>query len=417
MNVNDIPNRINFFSGQIYSACGMRGWCFDRTGKFIFTTSSHEKELLTMLEISGCLKYAYENFIDSKLPFILSDRIGLTWLGEFSYDEDMPHLLFLMGPVFISTASIKGVESALAGMNISIPVRQGFTQILQQIPVIQLSMLLQYAIMLHFTLSEETIRSNSVQFQPIQVQEREVRESEGLKYLEDNMNNEQVRSVEQMLLQFVREGQSGYEANWQQVVPVDAVDNYKTGNPLRESKNTHIIFTALCARAAIDGGLSAVTAKSMENYYISMIEKISNVSELGEIHNNMMKDFISRVAEARRNPQISQTVHQCYDFVHENLLTEFTLEDIAKAVGYTEYYLTKKFYKETGIRLVDYVKDARIEHAKIWLQTTNKTIQEISEQMHFGTRNYFSRVFREKTGMTPAAYRERMRTAVARKVD
>ncbi len=78
MNVNDIPNRINFFSGQIYSACGMRGWCFDRTGKFIFTTSSHEKELLTMLEISGCLKYAYENFIDSKLPFILSDRIGLT---------------------------------------------------------------------------------------------------------------------------------------------------------------------------------------------------------------------------------------------------------------------------------------------------------------------------------------------------
>jgi len=417
MNVDDIPNRINFFSGQIYSACGMRGWCFNAYGDFIFTTSMHEKELFTMLDISGCLKYAFDTFINSKLPFVLSDQVGLVWLGEFSYDGDNPHLLFLMGPVFVSSASVKGLESTLAGMNISIPVRQGFTQILQQIPVVQLSMLLQYAIMMHFTLTEESIRSNSVQFQPIQVQGKEVKESEGLRYLEESMNNEQVRSVEQMLLQFVREGQSGYEANWQQVVPVDAVDNYKTGNPLRESKNTHIIFTALCARAAIDGGLSAKTAKSMENYYISMIERISNVSELNEIHNNMMTDFVKRVAAAKKNPQISQTVHQCFEFVHENLLVEFALEDIAKAVGYTEYYLTKKFYKETGVRLVDYIKDARIEHAKIWLQTTNKTIQEISEQMHFGTRNYFSRVFREKTGMTPAAYRERMRTAISGKVD
>lgn len=61
-----------------------------------------------------------------------------------------------------------------------------------------------------------------------------------------------------------------------------------------------------------------------------------------------------------------------------------------------------------GVRLLDYIKDSRVELAKIWLLTTQKSVQEISDQMYFGSRNYFTKVFREKVGVTPAAYREQM---------
>ena len=41
------------------------------------------------------------------------------------------------------------------------------------------------------------------------------------------------------------------------------------------------------------------------------------------------------------------------------------------------------------------------------LISTEKSIQEISELLQFCSRNYFSRVFKEKEGISPQEYRER----------
>ncbi|HAL73785.1 MAG TPA: hypothetical protein DCM45_01680 [Clostridiales bacterium] len=408
----EVPWRINVFAGQVYSACGMRGWCFDNQRNFIFTTSTHQQELLNILRISGCLDYAYDHFAGQKLPFILSDSMGLMWLGEFFHQVEQNSLLFLFGPVFLSHASVKGIEASLSGMNLSVAVRSGLVRILQQIPVVPLAMLQQYALMMHFTITEETIRTGDILFQPARINNSGSRESVDLNKLE-YYNIEEVRTVEQMLLQFVRDGNTNYRKVWEQIVGPLPQDNFQTGVPMREVKDTLLIFTALCSRAAIEGGLAPKTAKSMENHYISQLEKAETATELTLIQNAMMDDFTARVNQGKQNPQISQTVHQCFDYVKNNLLQDFSLADIARAVGYTEYYLTKKFQKETGIRLIDYIKDMRIDHAKIWLMSTSKSIQEISDQMHFGTRFYFSKVFRERVGMTPAAFRNKMRTAAS----
>ena len=85
---------------------------------------------------------------------------------------------------------------------------------------------------------------------------------------------------------------------------------------------------------------------------------------------------------------------------------QLPLIERAKELGYTTYYFTKKFNKEMGIKVTDYIKQTRIEYAKIMLITTTKSIQDISDSLHFGTRNYFSKVFRELTGISPAEFRE-----------
>ena len=69
-------------------------------------------------------------------------------------------------------------------------------------------------------------------------------------------------------------------------------------------------------------------------------------------------------------------------------------------------FCSRKFQKEMGTRLSDYIRDTRLEYAKIWLLSTEKTVQEISEQLQFCSRNYFSRVFREKEGMSPQELRD-----------
>ena len=74
-------------------------------------------------------------------------------------------------------------------------------------------------------------------------------------------------------------------------------------------------------------------------------------------------------------------------------------------MGYSVTYFTRRFREETGFGISDYVKAARVERAKILLETTQSSVQDISDKLGFTTRNYFTKCFRDVTGMTPVEYR------------
>ena len=149
-------------------------------------------------------------------------------------------------------------------------------------------------------------------------------------------------------------------------------------------------------------------AKEMENEYIRRAESCTTVTELMTLDRKMLEDFIIQVRRTNENPLISPAIREGCDFIRANIMKSFTLADVAKHVGYTEYYFTRKFNKEMGIRVNDFVKEAKVEYAKIQLLTTSQGIQEISDTLNFGNRTYFSKVFREITGMTPAAFRSQL---------
>lgn len=68
--------------------------------------------------------------------------------------------------------------------------------------------------------------------------------------------------VEAQIMQRIREGDIYYPDNHNGMERFADKDSYNLGNPLRESKDTAIIFTALCARAAMEGGLSPALRNS-----------------------------------------------------------------------------------------------------------------------------------------------------------
>ena len=64
-------------------------------------------------------------------------------------------------------------------------------------------------------------------------------------------------------------------------------------------------------------------------------------------------------------------------------------------------FCSRKFQKEIGTRLSDYIRDTRPKYAKIRMLSTEKTAEEIREPLQFCSGNYFSRVFRETEGVGP----------------
>ena len=133
------------------------------------------------------------------------------------------------------------------------------------------------------------------------------------------------------------------------------------------------------------------------------------ITELRVTNHEMYVDFIKRVHKCRTNPKVSQQVQSCCDYIEMHLDEPLTLQFLAKRIGYTDYYLSRKFKKQRGISVNDYIRFARIEHAKMLLTSTEEPVYAIAERLQFCSGSYFAEVFQLVSGMTPQGWRDKTR--------
>lgn len=85
---------------------------------------------------------------------------------------------------------------------------------------------------------------------------------------------------------------------------------------------------------------------------------------------------------------------------------EISQSDICKKVGISKGYFSKAFRDIVGVSFSHYAQHVHIEAAKEWLVSTNHAVYWIAERCGFADTRYFSKVFREHTGMLPSEYRQ-----------
>ncbi|WP_158796219.1 AraC family transcriptional regulator [Pedobacter sp. L105] len=90
-----------------------------------------------------------------------------------------------------------------------------------------------------------------------------------------------------------------------------------------------------------------------------------------------------------------------------NIDKTFSPEQAAEElqVGYSLF--RKVFKNYTGLSPGQYFIQLKIEKAKTMLADSTLSVKEIAYTLTFDSSFYFSKVFKEKTGMTPTAYRQR----------
>ncbi|MCP1103049.1 two-component system response regulator YesN [Aequitasia blattaphilus] len=111
-------------------------------------------------------------------------------------------------------------------------------------------------------------------------------------------------------------------------------------------------------------------------------------------------------AKNKSRPGYNASVQKTILYIEKNYKDNITLEDMADYVGISKNYLSMLFKQETGQNLVTYLNQIRIEKGKKLLQTTNYRIYEVAEQVGFGSPYYFSKMFKEITGMQCKEYRD-----------
>lgn len=401
-----IEHRLNHLLGVVYSAHRVGVWGISGTTRQVYFSSAlYENETEKLFRLSQCAEYAFTTAQAFDIPFLMSDSIGLVWLGEYATLHDNTHLLVLIGPMFYASTSREYVENLLhrlvfEGSIITSEV-ESYRKILREVPIVPAQSVLSLAKIMHFSIYQKLLSPVDIQYQTETLQKESTPWEAGDRSW---MDYELLHSQEELMLQCVREGNLNYKEILRGL-NFSVLDLPLSGNPLLSERNKLASAAALFRRASIEGGLAPKIAIDLETKYLFRADKVSKITELRELNLQMMDDFIRHVHEAKTKSELSRPIQECCEFIATHLTEDLSVARLAKQVGYTEYYLTRKFQKEMGVRLAEYIKDARLEYAKVCLLSTQKSVEEISDLLQFNSRNYFTKTFREKTGKTPTEFR------------
>lgn len=101
------------------------------------------------------------------------------------------------------------------------------------------------------------------------------------------------------------------------------------------------------------------------------------------------------------------------DYIHENLGTHMTLEQLANTIGVTPFRLCKQFKEIMGITPYHYILEQRIERAKTILAEVGDvvSITDIALSLGFCSHSHFTAAFHKYSGISPREYRHQLRNS------
>ena len=98
-------------------------------------------------------------------------------------------------------------------------------------------------------------------------------------------------------------------------------------------------------------------------------------------------------------------------YIDEHISEKLTLSDIAENCFYNPSYFSRKFKNVYGKRLVEYIKERRLDKAAEMLADGEYTVDAVIEAVAFPGKTHFYKEFRKRFSMTPNEYRKCKKTS------
>lgn len=156
------------------------------------------------------------------------------------------------------------------------------------------------------------------------------------------------------------------------------------------SKNDPYLFKLTKKENALVGSEQLIKT-FLEQFLILLIRKITTHDESTIFPNkeSMENHLITSVKKIIQN-----NVDRC-----------LRVNDICESLGYSKSYLSRVFKEQTGETLASYSVKVKIDKAKRLIRENNLNFTQISDQLSFDNPQYFSRVFKRVTGMSPTEFK------------
>ena len=125
----------------------------------------------------------------------------------------------------------------------------------------------------------------------------------------------------------------------------------------------------------------------------------STVNPVHWSHGTPSRGILSAASLSPKIRRVAAHLAQCF-------FQPITLRQASAVVDIHPDYLSRRFKRETGVGLHDYLLTLRIERATSLLVKTTKSIKEISAEVGFRDPQVFSKAFKRRMGCPPTIYRD-----------
>ncbi|MEH7114384.1 AraC family transcriptional regulator [Neobacillus niacini] len=175
------------------------------------------------------------------------------------------------------------------------------------------------------------------------------------------------------------------------------------GNPIRSSKNMAFVCNTLYRVAAERSGVHPVYLHNISERFAIVIERTTTIPSLKKLMFSMANEYCDLV-KSFSTGHYSPIVKTAVDYILLNLGYPISLTTIAKQIHVNPSHLSRKFKEDTGMNITDFINQKRVGEAKLYLQRGNISMTDIAFMVGFNDLNYFSKVFKKLTSVTPSQY-------------
>ena len=182
----------------------------------------------------------------------------------------------------------------------------------------------------------------------------------------------------------------------------------RLSDPVRNAKNYCIIMNTLLRKAAEQGGVHPVYLDGTSSLCATKIEQLTSLEAISPLMSEMFRAYC-RLVRNHSMEHFSPPVQKIITLIDSDLTANLTLRTLADMLNVSSSYLSTLFKKETGQTLTEYINGRRIKHAMHLLKTTRLQVQTVAQHCGIVDVQYFSKIFKRTTGMTPKEYRDSLK--------
>lgn len=381
-------------------------WVLDGELRLLRTNCPEQEMYMKLFLLKDSRRVIEEHLQKFETPLVCTMATLISWVLVSEKNENEGAYIYIKGPFFTGYKDEENCNNIFRILKLNEEEKRKMWRSLQKIPMIASSTVLQYAMMMHYCIRQEKIAVADIEFGMIRKPYRKIR---GLVQTDQFDDSSGYWEMEYKLLDMIRRGDMGIVKMYERMAVLRPEgQRYVTRDIEKAKRQNHNLLT-LVSRAAVDGGLARKTSFSLASDYRKKIEGCTSPKELAQLNAEMCQDYTERVHNAKASMQSSAKIRLCCEYIDTHLDEKISLEILAEKCGYTVSHLSRKFKEEVGCSIVAYMQKVKLEKAKQLLVYTEKEVEEISGELGFGTRSYFSTVFRRQEGMTPTEYRQRNR--------
>jgi two-component system response regulator YesN len=139
--------------------------------------------------------------------------------------------------------------------------------------------------------------------------------------------------------------------------------------------------------------------------FLNSVLRTQGLRELKAACIGRLEQIIADMRDTREM-EINSLSAKVKKYIIENFNKDICMDDAAKETNLSYHYFSKFFKDSTGKSFVEYLTELRVDKSRELLRQTNDSIKEICYKIGYSDPNYYCKIFKRVTGMTPTEYRD-----------